>query len=328
MDKITFESVMEEIKKSLGEARLMSIEEAMGAGEDYPEGTKPEDKPNAKKPEDQPSPTQDNSKSAMMQRDMDSNKPATPAPAPKPVTPSAPAASVAAPAPQVPASQKAQGKGPDAIPASLKAQGKTPGVSPPATSDGGGDGGGSGAKPAAKPSAPAARPTAPSTTKVDTAAIYAKHGVGSSGEDAGAFHRAEAEISAARKSSAGTTPAAPAAKPAVSAPAAPGTKPSMSLGNLGKGETSMSDREVRSANMQAVANRVEKTPAPPKPVAPSTNSPGDFAKVETDAIQSDSSSRLAQKRGDTSLRQKLFTKKSVVSENYDQFVKKFLKESK
>ena len=50
MDKITFESVMEEIKKSLGDARLKSIEEALddenGARKDMP-GFKPTPEPSA-----------------------------------------------------------------------------------------------------------------------------------------------------------------------------------------------------------------------------------------------------------------------------------------
>ena len=53
-----------------------------------------------------------------------------------------------------------------------------------------------------KPVAPAAKSkevdTTPATPKVDTASIYAKHGVGSPDEDSGAFHRAEAEISKAK----------------------------------------------------------------------------------------------------------------------------------
>lgn len=47
---------------------------------------------------------------------------------------------------------------------------------------------------ASKPAAP--KPAA--APQIDTAAIYAKHGVGGSNEDAGAFHRAEAEIKAMR----------------------------------------------------------------------------------------------------------------------------------
>ena len=193
MDKITFESVMEEIKKSLGEARLMSIEEVQGPGEDYPVGTKPEDKPNAKKPEPKVEP-QDSSKAAMMQRVVDSDKPSVSAPTPAPVQ------------------QKGQIEGPNKVSTAQVAQGKTPEAPSTSTADAGGN---TAAKPVNKPSPPASRPV-PTAPKVDTAAIYAKHGVGSSDENAGAFHRAEAEIAAARRAA----PSAPAPRQQpVSAPA-------------------------------------------------------------------------------------------------------------
>ena len=77
-------------------------------------------------------------------------------------------------------------------------------------------------KPAApKPATPAApRPAAaaPKAADVDTASIYKKHGVGGGDEDAGAFHRAEAEIAAARKTAASPAPTAASVKPTVPPP--------------------------------------------------------------------------------------------------------------
>lgn len=51
----------------------------------------------------------------------------------------------------------------------------------------------------AAPKAAAPKPAAPKERFIDTAEIYRKHGVGSNDESPGAFHRAEAEIEAAKK---------------------------------------------------------------------------------------------------------------------------------
>ena len=128
MDKITFESVMEEIKKSLGEARLKSIEEVWGVDSsptDYADNApKPKPKEEPKVATTEPSP---------------STRPAAPAPAATP-----------APAPAA------------AAPASSPAPATTARMAPGAMT--GGSFKPEGPKPAPAATTPAATPSIPSTT--------------------------------------------------------------------------------------------------------------------------------------------------------------------
>jgi hypothetical protein len=395
MDRITFESVMEEIKKSLGEARLMKIDEDEDNTNSVtnqntkkePVGIDPKDTrmtgPDALKgPGGSAAPSVSSTggvASGFQGAGKSVEKPAAPVPA-APAPSSAPA-----PAPGKNIGMASQGgsssygtsplnntpEKPSApaptpvknIGMAAKGDSSSYGTSPlnnkPTTPSAPSTGAGTVAKPAApKPSAPAG---------VDTASIYKKHGVGGSDEDAGAFHRAEAEIAAARKA----TPSAPAAKP--SAPSAPRpSTPSASSAprpvSQGGAVPTPAPRPMSSlsASGQAMAKQYSgkvgtddsgnnPMPAPAPKAAPSTPSTGGVTNTpSTGAIKGDNATQGTSPKGfgssmtripydpknpapSTTTRTPYDPKspsKSIVrpaatmKENFDQFVKKFLKESK
>jgi len=280
MDKITFESVMEEIKKSLGEARLMDIEEAMSdmMRSDIESGPGGMDAPKVKKQEE-PKPPQDNSKAGMMTRDLQSGPGGmdAPKPAPKPEEPKPPQDNSKAGMMQ---RELGAGTGGMGTP-TAKATTTAPGTQAPTTTS---------AAPVVKapavtkvPAPAAGAPKAPSAPRasapaaVDTASIYKKHGVGSDSEDVGAFHRAEAEIAAAKKGNTGSTPSAPAAKapsapaaprpqasaPKVSAPKVSAPAPSSNLSKIEPGSAAAGARDAATA----------KTPSAPAATRSITNTP-------------------------------------------------------
>jgi hypothetical protein len=381
MDKITFESVMEEIKKSLGEARLMDIEEAMSINEAEPPASRAarQAREDARIQAARAASTTsaasglDNQSDVLPpKRDMTShawekerqqkiNTPQTPdAPATKPAI-----------TPQQQGALNQKNSTPGARDAAAK-----PSVSAPAApvrsktpvSAADADGGytdGKAAKPAAaKPPSTPAAPRAPTAPRASAPAAVDPHakskamfGAATGDNDTSSnFFAADAQR---QKELAGlkTTPSAPKAAtpsapktqssaPKVSAPATssnlskvePGSAaagardaakapsaPSASrsgigsdsastakqqaaepkIGNLGKGETGMSNAETRSANMQNVSNDMEKK-----------------YKAADDALATKNKENIED------LKKKPQPDLSNVSENFDQFVKKFLKESR
>lgn len=359
MDRITFESVMEEIKKSLGEARLMKIDEdednTNQNTKKEPVGIDPKDTrmtgPDALKgPGGSAAPPVSSTggvASGFQGAGKSVEKPAAPVPA--------------APAPS-PAPAPAPGKN---IGMASQGGSSSYGTSPlnntpakPTTPSAPSTGAGTVAKPAApKPSAPAG---------VDTASIYKKHGVGGSDEDAGAFHRAEAEIAAARKA----TPSAPAAKPSTPSaprPATPSAPSAPRPVSQGGAVPTPAPRPMSSlsASGQAMAKQYSgkvgtddsgnnPMPAPAPKAAPSTppsngvtNTPsagvdkGDNATQGTSPKGFGSSmtripydpknpapSTTTRTPYDPKSPSKSIMRPAAMRENFDQFVKKFLKESK
>lgn len=388
MDKITFESVMEEIKKSLGEARLMSIEEAATYS-----NLKPAEKSEymkkasetgaamraAKEKAANQSVTSDNNQGDTLPPKRDITSPAWERERQQRIsTPSAPAAPAAqAPKPPttpsqqgalnvrnqgknaaVPSSQGAQGKGPE-TPAKPEATGKVPDIigsttdvrkepaaKPPVSAP----------KPPSAPRAPAA-PKASAPAPVDTASIYKKHGVGSPDEDTGAFHRAEAEIAAAKKGNTSSTPAAkppvsaPRAPAAPSAPRAPAPAPSSNLSKVEPGSAAAAARDAAkppAEKQQATepTKNVTNTTTPSAGVDKGDNatqgtSPKGFGSSTTrDAVLRSTdknttttpSMKLDPNEPPKTKTQKASDDESKVGsdlgESFEQFVKKFLKESR
>lgn len=406
MDRITFESVMEEIKKSLGEARLMKIGEESVA-DTQAEIQKGIDARNATRDAIKMKSVDD----ADVARDAKEKTIPAPAPAPVPKSANEPSmtnsvmnAPAAAPAPSsapAPAPVKnigmasqggssSYGTSPlNNTPEKPSAPAPTPvknigmaakgdsssySTSPlnntpakPTIPSAPSTGAGTVAKPAApKPSAPAG---------VDTASIYKKHGVGGSDEDAGAFHRAEAEIAAARKA----TPSAPAAKPSApsaprpatpSAPSAPrpvsqggavptpAPRPMSSLSASGQAIAKQYSGKVGtddSGNNPMTAPAPKAAPSTPstRSVTPSTRSVTNTPPAGID--KGDNATQGTSPKGfgsSTTFRDALYRKSdrntsttpsmkfdprapstsvmrpASMQENFDQFVKKFLKESK
>jgi hypothetical protein len=399
MDRITFESVMEEIKKSLGEARLMKIGEESVA-DTQAEIQKGIDARNATRdaikmksvddadvardakektiPAPAPAPVPKSANEPSMTNSVMNAPAAAPAPSSAPATPKLP--SMAANGPSLGSSNYQGSNTPEkpSAPAptpvknigmAAKGDSSSYGTSPlnnkPTTPSAPSTGAGTVAKPAApKPSAP--KPSAPAG--VDTASIYKKHGVGGSDEDAGAFHRAEAEIAAARKA----TPSAPAARPSTpsasrpSTPSAPSAPRPVSQGTAAPRPTS-SPLSSLSTSGQAIAKQHSgkvgtdssgnnPMPAPAPKAAASTPSTGGVTNTPyTGAIKGDNATQGTSPKGfgssmtripydpknpapSTTTRTPYDPKspsKSIVrpaattmKENFDQFVKKFLKESK
>ena len=350
MDRITFESVMEEIKKSLGEARLMKIGEESVADTqaEIQKGIDARDATRRQKVDDADAattPPRGTSTPAPAPAATPAPAPAAAAPAPSP-TP-APAAIQATTALMAPGATtggafKPEAPKPELAPirnigaaAQVGNGSSTYSTSPlnntpakPTTSSAPSTGAGTVAKPAA-PKSSAPKPLAPAG--VDTASIYKKHGVGGSDEDAGAFHRAEAEIAAARKA----TPSAPTARPSAPSATRPATPSAPRPVSQGGAVPTPPPRPMSSlsASGQAMAKQYSgkvgtddsgNNPMPaPQPKAVSSTpavrvNRGD--KLTQGATPSDAGSM----RRNTTPR----VSATPMRENFDQFVKKFLKESK
>jgi hypothetical protein len=438
MDKITFESVMEEIKKSLGEARLMKISEDDEADKTET-GTGKRETPiggrrgaisgivaRAEAPATQAAQaqvarddaTEKNRISSINTDSTDVIKNPSPTPGvgrassvQPPETKASPEdrqkfqqKSVTPPSAPAPSNNPPQSAKQDpstvAGPADRQAfrdrtgstVGKTAAPAAPATSPtpsvksgvGGGlgfntQGATSGGKTVAPsttsstPSAPAAKtqaaPKAPSAPRasapaaVDTAAIYKKHGVGGSDEDSGAFHRAEAEIAAARKGNAGSTPSAPvakapsapaaprpqvsgasapsasAARPTVSAPrpvsqgsaaqATPKSTPSSSLSSLSSSGQAMAKQYSGKVGTDSSGNTPTDEPTSASknytPVTPAMKSGFRDALYRKSDKNTTTTNNLPYNPNKPST---TVTRPASMQENFDQFVKKFLKESR
>ena len=310
MDKITFESVMEEIKKSLGEARLMKIGEESVADtqakiqNDIDARNAARDATNRQKVDD--------ADAATTPARGTSTRATAPAPAATPAP--APAA-----APSIPSTTARMAPG-AMTGGSFKPEGPKPAPAPaPSVRSGVGDGslgfGMKGPESFGKPVAPSA-PKPPAPKPVEPAkSVSDEPSGGGIASPSGATRMAPPKGAAPAPRSQGITnqPAKPYSSVPIPKATAPTTPPD---GNKYGFKDSGSDDDTSSnffaADKRMMADRAAKSAAPAKPSAPKPAAPKRPAPMPARRPVAGGSVGNV----------------TPLAENFDQFVKKFLKESK